>query len=143
MQSAKPPNQLVARPQIKMIRVGKDDFRAELFKRLLRNRFDGSLCPNGQKKGCLHHAVRRSQAAAPRTCRVGFQDFKRKTHPLSVSGEDERPTHATNDPDGPNAEGDCKGFRALQLFGIHGGEPNCQQNERPEGEKVNRLAKSD
>jgi hypothetical protein len=122
MQAAKPANQFVPGTQVKMIRVGKDDFRAQLFERFLCERFDRSLCADGKKKRRVHDAVRRGQATAPRARRVCFQDFKRKTHPLSVSGEDEGPTHATNNVDGPDGKGNREGLRAFQLSRIYRGE---------------------
>ena len=42
-----------------MISVGEDDFGAELFERILRQRFDGSRCPYRQEKRRLDYAVRR------------------------------------------------------------------------------------
>jgi hypothetical protein len=87
MQAAKPTNQLMARTQIEMIGVGENDFRAKLFERFLRERFDRGLSTDGQKERRLHHAVRRGQAATSSPGGIGLQDFKRKTHPLSVSGE--------------------------------------------------------
>src|SRR5215472_4494505 len=97
MQAAKAPNQLMARTQIKMIRVGEDNFSAKLFERFLRQRFYRSLRANGQEERCLHHAVRRGQAATPRALRVVLQNFKGKRHALSVSGEDESDSDANHD----------------------------------------------
>src|SRR5690349_2720054 len=102
MQAAEAANQFVPGTQIKMIGVGKDDFRAKLFERFLGESLDGSLRAHGQKKWRLHHTVRRSQATSARAGRVCFQNFKGKTHPLSVSGEDEGPTYAQNNVDGPD-----------------------------------------
>ena len=85
-----------------MIGVGENDFRAEFFEGFLRERLDGSLRANGEKKRSLHDAVRRGEAAAARAGGLAFQDFERKTHPPSVSGEDERPTDTTKDENGPD-----------------------------------------
>src|ERR1700758_2601157 len=121
MQAAKTANQFMAGAQIKMIGVSENDFRAKLFERFLRKRFDGSLRADRQKKRSLHDAVRRGQAATARAGGVDLQNFERKTHPLSVSGEDEGPTYAQNDVDSPDGECNREGLRALQLPGIHGG----------------------
>lgn len=137
MQAAKTANQFMAGPQIKVIGVGEDDFRAQLFERLLRKRFDGSLRTDREKKRRLHHPMGCGQAAAPRARRIAFQDFKPKTHPLSVSGEDERPTNAKNDVDGPDSKRDRKGPCALQLSGIHGGKTDRDQDQSPKTEHVN------
>lgn len=136
MQAAEPANQLMAGPQVKMIGVGEKDFGAEFFKGFLREGFDGSLRPDRQEKRSLNDAMRRDQAAAARASGVGFQDFKRKTHPPSVSGEDEGPTHATKDIHRPDGERYSVGFCAFQLFGIHRGKSNGQQNQSPEHKDV-------
>ena len=128
MQAAEAANQLMARTQIKMIGVGEDDFRAKFFERFLRKRLYGSLRANRQKKRCLHHAMRRGQAAAARAGWFGLQDFKRKRHPLSVSGEDEGPANAKYDPDGPYGESHGEGLSALQLSGIYRRKTNCYQD---------------
>ena len=113
MQAAKPANQLMARPQIKMIGVGEDDFGAKPFEPFLCERFDRTLSAHRQEKRRLHDPVWRGQSAAARAGGVCFQDFKGKTHPLSVSGEDEGPAHTAKNVDGPDAEGNCERFPSL------------------------------
>src|SRR2546425_588304 len=66
VQAAETANQFVAGTQIKMIGVGENDFRAKFFERLLRERLDGSLRADRQKKRSLHDAVRRGEATAAR-----------------------------------------------------------------------------
>ncbi len=73
--------------QIKMISVGEDDFRAEIFERLLGKGFDGGLRAHGHEERSFDGAVGRGQAAAARARRIGLRYFKRKVHPGSVSGE--------------------------------------------------------
>src|SRR5947207_13797007 len=85
VQAAEAANQVVAGTQIKMIGVGEDNFRTEFFERFLRERFDGGLRADGQKKRGLHHAVRRGETDAARAGGIGFQGFKRKRQPLSVT----------------------------------------------------------
>lgn len=136
MQAAEPPNQLMARPQIKMIRVGENDFRAQLFERLLREGFDGSLRANGQKKRRLHYAVGRGQAPTARARRVGFQNFKRKRHAASVSGSDEGDSDANHDVDCPDGEGDTKRLCTLQLPGVYRGKADRDQDQRPKSENI-------
>ena len=140
MQAAEAANQFMARTQIQMIGVRKDDFGAELLERFLRERFDSGLRADGQKERSLDRAVRRSETAAARAGRVRFQDFKGKRHPLSVSGEDEGPAYATDNIEAPDAEGDSEGLSALQLFGIYRRETNGQQNQRPKNKNIERLA---
>src|SRR5437879_11694278 len=73
-----------------MIRVGEDDFRAELFERFLGEGFDGGLRAHRHEKRSLDAAVGRRQAATSRAGRVGFCYFKRKTHTPSLSEENPR-----------------------------------------------------
>ena len=125
MQAAKPPNQLMARPQIKMICVRKDDFRAKLFERLLGKCFDGSLRADGQKKRRLHYTVWRGQAATARAGRIGFQDFKRKTHPLSLSEENPRHHGKQQNERVRRTEGDAKRLTEWRLLRVRRGKSNC------------------
>lgn len=119
MQAAKPTNQLVAGTQIKMIRVGKDDFRAKLFERFLRERFDRSLGTDGQKERRLHHAVWRGQAGAARAGRVGLQDFKRKRHALSVSGENPCDGYTKKGEEYIDARHNSKRLGHGEFLGVH------------------------
>jgi len=113
MQAAESANQFVTGPKIKMISVSENDLGAQLLERLLSERFDGSLRANGQKKRRLHHAVGRGETARAPTGGVGLETFEEKSHALSVSGEDEGPTHAANDIQSPDGKGDRKGLCAL------------------------------
>jgi len=72
MQATEAANQFVAGTQIKMIGVGEEDFRAQLFERFLRECFDGSLRADGKKKWRFHCAVGRGEAAAPRSSGIGL-----------------------------------------------------------------------
>jgi len=87
VQAAKLADEFVAGAQIEMIGIGEDDFRAEFFEGFLREGFDGSLRADGHEEGSLDRAVRRGQASAACTRRVGLRNFKRKIHSESVSGE--------------------------------------------------------
>ena len=126
MQSAEAANQFMARTQIKRIGVGKNDFRAEPFEGFLRERFDRGLRADGQKKRSMHRAVGRGETPAARAGRVGFQDLKGKTHPPSVSGEDQGPADANRGKYRPNCKGNGERLRAFQSFRVDGGETDGQ-----------------
>src|SRR5437016_2761131 len=106
VQTAEFADESVPRAQIKMIGVCEDDFGAELFEGLLRQRFDGSLCADGHEEGSLDSAVRGEKAAAAGAGRIGLPDFKRIIHLLSVSGEDEGPADSADHIGRPDAKGD-------------------------------------
>src|SRR5215469_9293516 len=126
MQAAEAANQLMAGTQIKMIGVGQNDFRAEPFKGFLREGLDGGLRADRQKERSLHHAVRRGETAAARAGGAGFQDLKGKTHPPSVSGEDQGPADANRGKYRPNCKGNGERLRAFQSFRVDGGETDGQ-----------------
>ena len=77
----------MAGTKIKMVSIREDDFRAKFFERFVAQTFYRGLRAHGQKKWRLHDTVGRGQAATARPGRVGFQDFKGKTHPSSLSEE--------------------------------------------------------
>jgi len=141
VQATKLAHEFMARPQIKMISICEEDLCAEFFKRFLSEPFNGGLRSHRQEEGRLHSAVRRGHAAATRPGGVGFQHFESKTHPLSVSGEDEGPAHAAHHVNGPHSESNRQGLRALQLFGIYRGKSDGQEDQCPEHKNVNGFAK--
>jgi hypothetical protein len=55
-----------------MIRIGKDDFGAQLFERFVTQAFHGRLRAHRHEEGRLHRTVRRVQNAAPRPGPIGF-----------------------------------------------------------------------
>lgn len=126
MQAAEATNQLMAGAQIKMIRVGKNDFRAKPFERFLGERLDGGLRADGQKKRSFDHAVGRGETAAARAVGPGFQDGKGKTHSPSVSGEDEGKTDANHNKHRPNGKGNGEWLRPFQFFGVDRSETDGQ-----------------
>src|SRR5258708_26141610 len=71
---------------------------------------------------------------------TGKQDRQACLSYLSVSGEDEGPAHAAYHIGRPNAEGNGERLGSFQFFRVHGGKTNGEQNQRPEREKVKRLA---
>src|SRR4029077_17766613 len=85
VQTAKLADQLMPRPQIEMIGVGKNDFGAQLFERLLPQSFDARRGANRQKEWRLNHAVRCGQPPAPGTRRIGLGYLKGKVHFASVA----------------------------------------------------------
>src|ERR1700746_266119 len=71
-----------------MIGVGENNRSAQLFERFLRQPFDRGRRAHGHERRRLDHTVRCAELAATRgRPRVLLPYFKRKTHPLSVSGE--------------------------------------------------------
>src|ERR1700732_1597371 len=116
-----------------MIGVGENDRSAELFQRLLRQRLDRRRSAHRHKRRRLDNSVRRTQLPASRgRRRVSLLYFKRKTHPLSVSGENPSPADSTGHINGPHAECNRERFATPELLGIGGREADRQQNQRPE-----------
>ncbi len=87
--------------------------------------------------------MRSRQAPAARSSGIGLGEVKRKTHPISVSGEDERPAHAAGHEGRPNTKGDDEGLRPLQFPGVHDRETNRYEDQGPNRENVERLAERD
>src|SRR5712692_5839923 len=81
-------HELMAWPQIKMIRICEENLCAELFERFLSETFNGGLRSDRQEEGRLHGAVRRGYAAATRSGGVGRKNLKRIHNTGSVSRED-------------------------------------------------------
>ena len=80
----------VPRAQVQMIGIGENDASAQLFERLVAQALDGRLRAHRHEERRLNRPVRGVQNPETRPRRIGFCYFKRKTHTLSVSGEDER-----------------------------------------------------
>ena len=79
VQPAKPANQLMPRPQIKMIRIAQNDPRPQLFEQMLRNSLDRSHRPHRHEDRRLHRRMRqRHRGAASVATRC--MDLKRKRH---------------------------------------------------------------
>src|SRR5271169_2446012 len=68
-----------------MIGIRENDFGAEFFKRLLRQALHRRGGADGHERRRMNHAMRRGQAAKPRSGRVSLQNFKVKTHPANYS----------------------------------------------------------
>src|SRR5256886_16681641 len=145
----------MAGTKIQMVSIREDDFRANFFERFVAQTFYRGLRAHGQKKRSFDRAVRSGQASAARASWIGLQYFERKIHLrlnsgkqdrqeclsyLSVSGEDEGPAYAAHHIDHPNAEGNGERFGAFQFFRVHGGKPDGQENQRPEGKEGKRFA---
>src|SRR5262249_23728749 len=84
MESAAPRDELVARPQIQVIRVGEQDRRTHRLEVAVRDAFDRALCADGHERRRLHGSMRRRQHTAPRTA-VGVRHAEGKRHVLSLS----------------------------------------------------------
>jgi hypothetical protein len=117
-----------------MIGIGKDDFSAQLFERLVAQALDGRLRAHGHEERRLHGTVRRVQNAAPRARRINALYFKRKIHSLSVSGEDERNSHANRFVDNPNGKHNAECAAQLQLLWIESRESHRDESHDPETE---------
>src|SRR5260370_7699025 len=80
-----------------MIGVGENDRSAQFFERFLRQPFDSGRRAHGHERRRLNHTVRCAELAPPRgRRRVLLLYFKRKTHPVSVSGENPSPPYAAH-----------------------------------------------
>src|SRR5579859_188566 len=143
VQAAEFAHDFMAGAKIQMVSVGENDFGAELFQRLVAQRLYGGLRAYRHEERRLYGTVGSGQHTTPRTGRVGLRYLKRKTHPASVSGEDERPPHADHDERGPHAKSNDVRFRTLELFGRGGCKTDGEQNQNPEREHVKRFAKRD
>ncbi len=122
--------------RVQMIGIGEDYFSAQLFERFVAQALHARLRAHRHEEGRLHRAVRRVQNAAARTGRIGSCYLKRKTHPSSVSGEDERPSHTAHHPRRPHAE--CNHIRlpALELFRVYDCKSDGQEYQRPDCEHI-------
>src|SRR6266849_4945327 len=120
-----------------MIGVGKDDLRAEGFQRFLRQALHGRRRAHRHEHRRLDGSMRRFQLSATRTRGIIFQNFERKIHPVSVSGEGERQSHAENEIDEEYSENNAEGFGALELFGVYGRKTDWEKNQLPELEQIN------
>src|SRR6202041_2120482 len=143
MKAAKLPNQFVAGTKIKMISVREDDFRAELFKRLLRQALHRRRSANGHKRRRMNHAMRRSQTSKPRPARISLQNFKAKSHPTNCiscardrSGERPDPANFAERPDCPTYRDDRDPFADRNFLGACGGKTDSHQHNLPECEEV-------
>src|ERR1700724_3539286 len=120
-----------------MIGIGKKDRSAKLFQRFLRQSLDSSRRTHRQERRRLNHSVRRAQLTPPPgRRRIRFLYFKRKTHVMSVSGENPRTAYAAYDINCPHAERDGKRLAALELLRIRRGETDSQQEQRPKRENI-------
>src|ERR1700730_18165570 len=123
-----------------MIGVGENDRSAKLFQRLLRQRLDRRRSAHRHKRRRLDDSVRRTQRPASRgRRRILLLYFKRKTHLLSVSGENPSPANSTAHINGPHAERNHERFASPPLLGIRGRETDGQQDQCPERENIHRL----
>jgi surface antigen len=76
-----------------MIGIAEDDLRAEFFERFVAQAFYRALRAHGHEHWRFDGSVRCGQSSAARTTTVGLQNFKRKGHSFSVSGENPRSGH--------------------------------------------------
>ena len=72
-------DQLVAGPQIEVVRIAEKDLGAERFEIAVRDRFDRALGANGHERRRLHVAVRRRHHAAARAA-VAVRDAEGEGH---------------------------------------------------------------
>ncbi len=113
MQAAELADEFMAGTQIEMIGVGEDDARAKRFERVLGEGFYGSSGADRHEYRRFDCAMGRKEQAASRAGWIGLQDFKRKIHRSSVSGENKGPDDLDHDQNTPNGEGNDIGFGAL------------------------------
>src|SRR5882757_1720444 len=85
VEASHPPHQFVARTQIKMVGIAKNDFGAKFLKRFVAQTFDGRLCANRHEERRFNRAVRRGQAAAT-SLPVGMKNGEVETHVASLTG---------------------------------------------------------
>src|SRR6266849_751145 len=126
-----------------MISVGEDDLRAEGFQRFLRQALYGCRRAHRHEHRRFDYPVRCFQLSATRTRGIVLQNFERKIHPVSVSGEGERQSHAENEIYEEYSENNAEGFGALELFGVYGRKTDWEKNQHPELEQINVFAESD
>ena len=98
--------------------------------------------PTGMKTGVSITPCGVVKSPAARAGRIGLQNFKRKIHLSSVSGEDERESHAHDNVDQEDAKDDDERLCALQLFGINRGKADGQQQQLPDFKQVDVLAQA-
>src|SRR6202790_5827743 len=122
VQPAESAHSFMPRTQIQMISIGENDLDAQLFERLVAQALYGRLRADRHEERRLHRPAGRIQNAAPRPSRSSFCYFKRKTHTLSVSGEDKRESHANGLIDGPNGKHNAKCAAHLYLLRIERSE---------------------
>src|SRR5882757_1125053 len=85
VEASHPPDQFVARTQIKMVGIAKNDFGAKFLKRFVAQSFDGRLRTDRHEERRFNCAVRRGQAAAA-SSPVGMKNGEVKTHVASLTG---------------------------------------------------------
>src|ERR1700682_3840044 len=122
-----------------MIGVGENDRSAEFLRRFLCQPFDRGRRAHWEKPRRLDNAVWGVQLAPARGCWIRFLYFKRKTHLVSVSGENPRPPYPTDHVNGPHAECNVERLAAPQLLGIRRRKADGQQDQRPKRENIERL----
>src|SRR5271166_4667307 len=111
-----------------MIGVGENDARAQFFQRVLRETFYRGGSAHRHEYRRFDDSVGSRQLTSSRPRRIALQNFKRKTHSFSVSGENKRPERLDDNKRPPNRKRNDVGFGALQFFRIYGSEPNRNQD---------------
>ena len=64
VQSAKPPDELVAGTKVEVVGIAENDLGAQFLEQRLRNRFDGRLRTNWHEDGCLYGRMGKDHCAA-------------------------------------------------------------------------------
>src|SRR5579859_2500609 len=121
-----------------MVGICKDDFGAKLFQRLVPQAFYCRLRAHGHEERRLHRAVRRAQNAPPRARRIRCSYFKRKIHPLSVSGENPRNCREEEIEAKKESERNGQRLAERQFFRIGRGKTEGDENHSPDSEDVDR-----
>ena len=81
VQAAQAANQLVARPQVKMVGIAENDLRVELFEIPLRLALYRRPRADGHERRCFDHPVGSGQPASTRAGGIGGKNLEMKTHP--------------------------------------------------------------
>ena len=140
VQPAEFADQFVPRTQVEVIRIGKNDARAQFFERLLRQSLYRRGSPHRHEYGRFDYPVRRRQLSAARTRRISLKNLKGETHSRSVSGENKRPERLDHHQRAPDRKHNDVGLSAFQFSGVHRCETNRDQNQSPDRKNVDRFA---
>jgi hypothetical protein len=82
MQAAHAANRLMPGPQIKMVSIAENDFSAEQFESVLRNRFHSSLRADGHKDWRFDGLMRKRETRATAACGGCIQEIEGEGHSM-------------------------------------------------------------
>jgi hypothetical protein len=84
VQSAHPPDRLMTRPQVEVIRIAQQDSNVEIFEQILRDSLDGSLRSHRHEHGGFHRPMGQPHRRQP-TGSMALSNLKSKRHLLIVA----------------------------------------------------------